>query len=182
MSAFNIKSTVLTQRDASPKVLSEGTLAKSMVREAIGVQRNSNAGTDLNTAGTQIRLLSVPSTARLSTLEYASAALGTSAIDVAAWYPTTVPTGGGVFLADSVKGTLISSSAFLANIAGADAATAWTTAFPTVANFAIALYEQPLWQILGFSVDPEINIDMGFTVRTASAINGYVGLRARFTE
>lgn len=182
MSAFNIKSTVLTQRDASPKVLSEGTLAKSNVKEAYGAQCVSSAGTDLNAAGTQIRLLSVPSTARLTTMDYCGTSTGTSALDIAAWYPTTVPTGGGVFLADSVKATLISSSKFLTNFIIPDTNSVFTTAFPAMSVMGPGILEQPLWQMLGLTADPEVNIDLGVVVRTACSVNGYVGLRARYVE
>jgi hypothetical protein len=98
MSAFNIKSTVLSQRDATPKVLSEGILSRSMIREAYGAQCVSSAGTDLNQTGTQIRLVSIPSHARLSALQYCGTSTGTSALDIAAWYPTYVPQQGGAFL------------------------------------------------------------------------------------
>ncbi len=181
MSAFNIKSTVLTQRDATPKVLSEGTLARGLVREGYGAQKVSSAGTDLNAAGTQIRLITIPSHARLSTFEYAGTTCGTSSLDVAAWYPTTVPQQGGSFLTVA-GGALISSSKFLTAINIPDTDQEFVTAFPVVGTMALGVREQPLWQLLGLTADPEIPIDMGFTVRTACAINGYVGLRARYTE
>lgn len=181
MSAFNIKSTVLTQRDAIPKVLSEGILARGMVREGFGVQCVSSAGTDLNAAGTQIRLLSIPSHARVSRLEYAGTSTGTSALDVAAWYPTTIPGGGGNFLTVA-SGALISSSKFLTNFIIPDTNTVWTTAFPAIATMGLGVQEQPLWQVLGLATDPEVPIDMGIVVRTACAVNGYVGLRAMYTE
>lgn len=181
MSAFNIKSTVLAGRDATPKVLQEGTLARGLVREAYGAQCVSSAGTDLNTAGTQIRLVSVPSHARLSVLEYAGTSTGTSALDIAAWYPTTIPGGGANFLTTQA-GTLISSSKLLTNFIIPDTNLQWTTAFPALATLNLGPQEAPLWQLLGLTTDPEVPIDLGMTVRTACAINGYVGLRARFTE
>ncbi len=182
MSAFNIKSTVLANRDASPKVLSNSTLAKGLVREGYGCQKVSNAGTDLNTAGTQIRLVTVPSNARLSTMEYAGTSCGTGVIDLAVWYPTYVPAGGGANLTSANQGVLISSSKFVANINIPDTDQVFVTAFPALSTMSMQVQEQPLWQLLGLTADPELNLDIGFTVRTACAINGYVGLRARYTE
>lgn len=182
MSAFNIKSTVLANRDAAPKILSEGILSRGLVREGYGCQKVSSAGADLNTAGTQIRLITVPSTARISNLDYAGTSCGTSALDVAVWYPTYIPAGGGAFLSASVAGTLISSSAFLSNITIPDTNQAFVTAHPALTVLSLQTQEQPLWQLLGLSADPEIALDMGFSVRTACAINGYVGLRAKYTE
>jgi hypothetical protein len=181
MSAFNIKSTVLAQRDATPKVFSEGALARAVIKEAYGAQKVSSAGSDLNTAGTQIRLVQVPSTARLSSLQYCGTSTGTSALDIAAWYPTYVPGGGGQFLT-TAGGTLISSSKFLTNFIIPDTNAVFTTAFPAVATMGPDVLEQPLWQMLGLSADPEIPIDLGIVVRTACAINGYVGLKATYVE
>ncbi len=180
MSAFNIKSTVLANRDASPKVLSEDILARGALKSAYGCQKVSSAGTDLNTAGTQIRLISVPSTARISELDYTGTSCGTSSLDVTAWYPTYVPQGGANFLANSLAATTISSSTFLTAIAIPDTDQVWVTAFPAVSSLTMQKQEQPLWQVLGFTADPEIPIDLGFSVRTACAVNGYVGLRAKF--
>lgn len=181
MSAFNIKSTVLTNRDAVPKVLSEPALSRSKIREGYGAQCVSSAGTDLNAAGTQIRLVTIPSHARLSTLQYCGTSTGTSALDIAAWYPTTVPQGGGSFLTVA-GGTLISSSKFLTNFIIPDTNSVFTTAFPAVATMGPGILEQPLWQMLGLTADPEMPIDLGISVRTACAINGYVGLKAIYAE
>lgn len=179
MSAFNIKSTVLANRDATPKVLSEGILAKGVVKEAYGCQKVSSAGSDLNQAGTQIRLISVPSVSRLSELEYAGTSCGTSVLDVAVWYPTVVPLGAGV---TATGGSLISSSKFLSNINIPDTNQAFTTAFPAIATLTVQDQEKPLWQLMGLTSDPNVNFDIGFTVRTACSINGYVALRAKYTE
>ncbi len=179
MSAFNIKSTVLAGRDASPKVLQEDLLARGTVKEGFGVQKVSNAGTDLNTAGTQIRLITVPSSARISSMDYAGTSCGTSALDVAVWYPTAVPQGG---MASGTGAALISSSTFLTNISIPDTNQVFVTAFPAVTTLTLGQQEQPLWQLLGLASDPGIGLDIGFTVRTACAINGYVGLKARYID
>ncbi len=181
MSVFNIKSSVLAGRDATPKVLQEPTLARGLIREAFGVQCVSSAGTDLNQAGTQIRLVSVPSHARLSALEYLGTSTGTSALDIAVWYPTYLPQGGANFLTVA-GGTLISSSKFLTNFIIPDTNSVFTTAFPAVSVMGPGVLEQPLWQMLGLATDPEVPFDIGISVRTACAVNGYVGLKARFTE
>ncbi len=181
MSAFNIKSTVIAGRDATPKVLQESTIARGLIREGYGAQCVSSAGTDLNQAGTQIRLVTVPSHARLSSLEYSGTSTGTSALDIAVWYPTTIPAGGGNFLTTQ-GGTLISSSKLLTNFIIPDTNKDWTTAFPALTTLNLGPQEAPLWQLLGLTSDPEMPLDIGISVRTACAINGYVGLRARYTE
>lgn len=180
MSIFNIKSTVLTNRDATPKVFSEPALAAGYIKEGYGAQCVSSAGTDLNAAGTQIRLVTVPSNARLSAMQYTGTSCGTTALDIAVWYPTTVPTQGGSFLASTLAGTLISSSKFLTNFIIPDTNIAFTTAFAVPATMGPGILEQPLWQMVGLTADPEMPLDIGISVRTACAINGYIGLKATY--
>lgn len=182
MSIFNIKSTVIAGRDATPKVLQESTLNRGIVKESYGAQKVSPAGTDLNAAGTQLRLVIVPSNARLSSLQYCGTSTGTSALDIAVWYPTVIPTQGGSFLAASSAGALITSSKFLTNFIIPDTNLVFTTAFPAMATMGPDVLEQPLWQMVGLTADPEIPFDLGVVVRTACAVNGYVGLKATFME
>lgn len=172
MSSFNIKSTMIANRDATPAILTDAVFAKGTVAEAIGADRIPTTAD----VGSQVRLISVPSSARLSALEYFNAQLGTSALDIAVWFPTTVPVGSGI-----VASRLISSSAFAANIAGVDTGTV-ADAMGTIAQQSAQRRLQPLWQSLGLASDPGIDLDMGFTIRTTNSIAGYAGLRARYVR
>lgn len=174
MSVFNIKSKYITNRDATPKILTDGIEAKGILQEVIGTDRTPAVIVDV---ASTIRLVSVPSAARLSDLHYFAQSLGTSAIDIAAWYPSTVPVGSGL-----VASQLISSSAFAANIAGVDTGIALTDGLGTISQTSAPRRVQPLWQSLGLVSDPGIDIDLGFTVRTATSVQGYVGLRARYVR
>lgn len=174
MSSFNIKSQVLKNRDATPSVLTDAILAKGDVVEVVGCERTSAAIID---AGSQLRMVSVPSSARLSDLHYFAQSLGTSALDIAVWYPTAVPATLGVTAA-----SLISSSSFAANIAGVDTGIALTDGMGTIAQQSVPKRTQPLWQAVGLTSDPLIDLDLGFTVRTATSVQGYVGLRARYVR
>lgn len=179
MSAFNIKSVVIRDREASPPLHNNATLAKGVLHEALQVENTSNAGSDIGAAGTQIRLVSVPSNARLSRLEYSRADLGTSSLDIAVWYPDQLAQGGENSLSASLESTLVSSSAFATAISG-DTAVAWTDAMGANTTPSLAQRTQPLWQLLGLTADPACDLDLGFSVRTANATNGYVGLRAQY--
>lgn len=180
MSVFNIKSTVITNRDStSIKTFVDAVFATGEVQEVMGVERTGNAIID---AASTIRLCPVPSAARISSLDYAAQSLGTSSLDVAVWYPTNIPQGGLNAPATSLEGTLISSSAFAAAIAGVDTGIVWTDGLGTIAQNSIPKRSQPLWQALGLSSDPGIDLDIGFSVRTATSVQGYVGLRARFVR
>lgn len=175
MSAF-LKSTLLTNRDATPKVLTDSFLSGGIMEE---VQGSVKTGAS-DTANSYYRLVTVPSNARLSSLLWQSEALGSGCIvDVGVFYPTSIPTGGGNFLAASLGGTLISSSIFAAGLT-APAATAITDITNQSGNYLIPLQETPLWNVLGLTADPEISFDIGFVTRVATAAAGYVGLKCRY--
>lgn len=172
MSAFNIKSKVIANRDAAPPVLTDAVVGTGSVFESIGTE-NLPTTADI---GSQVRLVIVPSSARISSLDYFNTQLGTSALDVAVWFPTAVPVQSSV-----VGARLISSSAFAANIAGVDTG-AIGDGLGTILQLTPQERAQPLWQACGMTSDPLLNLDIGFTVRTTNTIGGYVGLRARFVR
>lgn len=179
MAVLTIKSKMIANRDASPSVLTDAIVAKGDLNEAFGVEQITTA----SDAGSKIKMVSVPSSARLSSLDYAVAnvGLGTSAIDIAAWFPTAVPNQSGIAVQSAViAGALISSSAFKANIAGIDTGIEWADGLGAISTNTLPKRNQPLWQALGLQADPNIDIDLGFSVRTAAALNAYAGLRARY--
>lgn len=174
MSVF--KSTLLVNRDATPKVLTDGYLSGGLWEEAQGSVKSGAA----DAAGTTYRLVSVPSNARVSSLIWQSETLGSGCVlDVGVWYPTTLPVGGGNFLASGSSAALISSSIF-ATALTANGANALTEITNQSGNYLIALQETPLWNVIGMSSDPEIDFDLGFVARLATAAAGYVGLKCRY--
>lgn len=175
MSTF-LKSTLLTNRDATPKVLTDSFLSGGVMEEVQGSVKSNNG----DTANSYYRLISVPSNARLSTLQWQSDGLGSGClVDVAVWYPTAVPQGGANFLAASLGGTIVSSSIFATALASGTAVPL-TEITNQSGNYLIPLQETPLWNVLGLASDPEISFDIGFVTRTATAAAGYVGLKARY--
>src|SRR3990167_11212041 len=175
MSVYNVKSKVIANRDASPSVLSNPEVAQGYLKAVIGVENTSNFGTDLGAAASAIRLITMPSNARIQSLEYATGDHGTSTLDVAAWYPTDIPQGGENAPASSLEGTLISSSVFAAGLAGVDTSRAWTDAFGLNATPTLTNRVRPLWDMVGLSSDPGIDLDLGISIRIAVVQNGYVG-------
>ncbi len=175
MSSF-LKSTIITNRDATPKVLTDSFLSGGIMEEVQGSVKTG--ATD--TANSYYRLVSVPSNARVSELYWQSEAFGSGSIlDVGVFYPTTIPQGGGSFLANTLAGTIISSSIFATGLTG-NAANALTLITNQSTNYLIPLQETPLWNVLGLTADPEINFDIGFVVRVVTAAAGYVGLKCRY--
>lgn len=179
MALVNLKSTLITNRDATPKVLTDAGISGGDLREAYGWIFTGSA----DNAGSQYRLCQVPSNARLVALSMINGALGSGClIDTAVWYPTTVPLGGANFLPASSSAALVSSSAFTTGIVGNTANTTPSALIVTTNTTQGPNYqEMPLWQMLGLAADPEIYLDLGFSVRIATATAGYVGLRATYS-
>ncbi len=177
MALVNLKSTVITNRDATPKVLTDSYIAGGLYEEVQGSVKSGSA----DNAGSQYRLVQVPSNARVSSIFWQADALGSGAqLDVAVWFPTALPLGGGAFLASGSASALISSSIFATALAGSGSAVALTEITNQSTNYNIALQETPLWNVLGFVTDPEVDFDIGFSLRFATATAGYAGLKVRY--
>lgn len=175
MSAF-LKSTLLTNRDATPKVLTDASLSGGVMSE---VQGSAKTGAS-DGGGSTYKLISIPSNARLSQLYWQSDTLGSGCVvDVGVWYPPALPLGGANFLAYGSSAALIGTS-FFATALTANGAQARTDITNQSLNYLIPLQETPLWNVLGLPSDPEISFDIGFVVRVATASAGYVGLQARY--
>lgn len=175
MSSF-FKSTLLTNRDATPKVLTDGFLSGGTGTDTVG---SVQVGTS-DSAGSFYRLVQVPSNARIDSIRWQSGALSNScALDIAVWYPTTIPTGGGNFVPSACAGAIIASSVFATNLLAGSANQA-TDVTNQSGNYLIPLQETPLWNVLGFATDPELFFDIGFSVRVATGASGYVGLKVAY--
>lgn len=170
----NLKSTIITNRDATPKVFTDGFLQGGASAETKGSVLTGAS----DAAASTYRLVSVPSDARVSSLTWqTSATLGSGCmLDVAVWFPTSIQQGGGNFLTSGSASALISSSIFATALAAASAI-ALTDITNQSGNYLVPLQETPLWNVLGLVADPGIYFDIGFSLRAATASAGYVGLK-----
>ena len=158
--------------------MSDAFLGGGILSEVVGSVKTGAS----DTANSYYRVISVPSNARISQLYWQSEALGSGCIvDVGVWYPSTLPVGGGAFLASGSSNALIGTSFFATGLT-APAANALTEITNQSGNYLIPQQETPLWNVLnlGFTADPEIDFDIGFVTRVATASAGYVGLKARY--
>lgn len=172
-----VKSTQLTFRDSSSlKEGADAIVSDGRLHESIGVV---NTGAAILAAGSAAKCVQIPSAARVAALFYMADTMGTSSLDVAVWYPTVIQQGSDANIQPSSAGAIISSSTFATAIAGVD-----TGIVPTdgMATLTLTKRQMPLWRAIGLSSDPGINLDVGFSVRTATAIQGYVGLQVRYVR
>lgn len=164
MALVTVKSTVITNRDASPSVLSNSRISKAQLFETIGTLETSAAD---NIASKYI-LCSIPSNARVADVFLSCDALGgTSAADVGL-YQTTV-NGGAVVDAD-----------FFASAVSLVSALTKSNVTHESGVYGIEDAEQPVWQALGLSLDPRIDYDVVVTVTTATTNAGTVTLQIQY--
>lgn len=174
MAVVNLLSVAITNRDATPKVLEDAWLSKGGVYESSGYVQTGSAD---NIASTY-RLVSVPSNARVGSLQFQTSSLGTSCtLDIGVWYPTFIPAGAGLDTSKASK--VINTTIFASALAASSAVEAKDLV--SNAQIAINLQEQPLWQLAGLATDPGIDLDIVCYVHAVVQLQGYVGLKARYS-
>lgn len=167
MAVVITKSTVITNRDATPAVINDGRLAKGGVISAIG----SVAVGAADSATSKFILATVPSTAMIrQILASCPAGMTTLAGDVGV-YRATVD--GGAVVDVDLFGSAVSFATVLNNSDITDEST----------NYSTDKQEQPLWQAAGLTTDPGTPLDIVITVTTANTgVAGRVGLKVNYVD
>lgn len=177
MASFNLKSTLITNRDAVPKVLTDPLVSGGAVNAVEGYVQTQGTNDGIDSI---YRLLQVPSNARVEAVTFQASGLGTGCtLDVGVYYPTFIPVGAG--LSASLASTVINTTFFASAIA-ASAAVASTNVINQSGSNTIPKQELPLWQALGLTADPEIDLDICVHVAAAvGGVQGYVGLKSLYS-
>lgn len=169
MAVVNVKSTIITNRDAIPLVLTSDYISGGALKEAQGYAQATNG----DSATSKYRLTTMPSNARLASLIFQCQALGAAAkLDIGAYYPTSQA---------GVAGAVISAN-FFAAVLDVAAAVAPVDILNSAGNATLDLQEKRLWELLGLASDPGGNIDLVATVNVAIAATGKLSLKARFVQ
>lgn len=171
MAVENIKSTPITNRDATPKVLNNSQVQGGHLIEAVGVCEAAAAASSAST----YHFVQVPSNARISQVLLSSDDHGTTGLIDIGIYKSTAD-GGTLVDADFFASAVDIKTAALANsdiTYEADAADAG-------AGFGLADSAKPLWQALGLSVDPQITYDIVGTLTEASLSGGTLVVKVRY--
>jgi hypothetical protein len=175
MAVVNTKSSVITNRDATPNVLNDGRLERGALRSSIG----SVAVGAADSATSYFPLVSVPTTAMVRGV-YLTCVTGmtTLAGDVGV-YKTTANSAGvttGV-AANTGSGSIFAAATTMAVAADRKDVTNTGTTYTTL------LRELPLWQAIGLSVDPGGMFDIGIKVTTANTgAAGRAGLEVQYVD
>lgn len=160
-----LKTTSITNLDASPSLRAQswthGSNAKNYAGTVETLATDSIAST--------YRFFRIGSWMRPVALAYACDALGTSCAGDVGLYKTATD-GGAVVDAD-----------FFASAVAIAAATNWTDITHEAASaMDISKVEQRIWEVLGLTIDPNIEYDVVVTLTAATVAGGTLSLRGAF--
>lgn len=143
MAVVQVKSTAITNRDASPRVHNSSYLQAGQLRQSVGTVLVTTGDTSTST----YIMGEVPSNARLSSISLWSDAMGTgTTLDLGIWQNTANGSA-------SVSPTLFASGLNIhtAAIAGTN---------EMFSALTVDNVEKRIWELLGLSADPEISYDV----------------------
>jgi hypothetical protein len=165
MAVVTLKSTVITNRDATPQVINDGRLERGSLRRSAGYVTAGAA----DSIASKYALVSLPSTAIVAGVILSCAALTSGAADIGVYRNTA--DGGAVVDVDlfasaqSVATALVKSN--VTNESG---------------NYTLALQEQPLWQAAGLTANPGGSLDIVITLTAALTAGGLIGLEVYYVD
>lgn len=188
MGVVTRKSTMVTNRDATPMVPTSSTIARGGLKQFTGYVSAVSG----DSSGSYYPMGTIPSNARVSSIDLLNAALGSAdKIDVGVYWPTVAPVlVPGVNFGTVVGAGGVGSSGFNFFASGYAGVSAANSALPTnlinqSGQNPINVQEQELWQALGLPQDPNTVFDIAVTpAKNGSGINGagYIGLRVGYTD
>ncbi|MHB8825152.1 MAG: hypothetical protein ACYC5T_10010 [Thiobacillus sp.] len=161
MAVEAIKSTVITNADATPAVLNVAQIADGRVRYKVGVAAVDAAAS----IGSTYRLARIKSNDLVSSLLLDCTAITAAAADIGLY--KTAANGGAVADAD-----LFASAQSLA------AALAATNVTRESGVITVANMQKPVWELLGLAADPQIEYDIVATLTAAATAAGTLALSA----
>lgn len=159
-----LKSTLITNRDATPLVLNSSYLAESNVQQAIA----QIACTTAKTTGSTYRMCEVPSNCRLSSVMLACDALGASTTFDVGVYRNTKDGGAAV------------SQAFFASAVDVSAALAETNITNESGTNTIAKQNKQLWDAVGLTSDPGGTLDIVITTTATINTGGNIQIKVSY--
>lgn len=166
MAVENLKSTIVTNADATPVDLSSPIINHGRLREQIA--KIEAAGGD---AASIYRMHRVWSAWRISEMHFACDDLSGSGavVDI------------GVYQTAENGGAVVDVDVFASNVDVATAALAMTSVLHESTEVNIDELEKPLWEVLGLTEDPKRWYDIAITSETAG-LTGTMALRTRYVD
>jgi hypothetical protein len=175
MAVVQTKSVTITNRDASPPVINDSRLERAMMGSAIG----SVAVGAADSATSYYPLCAVPSSAMVrAVLATCVAGMTTLAGNVGV-FKNTKDSGGSTTGVAAFTG----SDTFFASAQSFAAALNRSDVTNAAGTYTTLKREQPLWQAIGLSADPNTTFDIGVVVTTANTgAAGRLGLEVHYAD
>jgi len=170
MAVVTLKAASITNRDASPRVLSNAPLSAGSVRRFLGFVEAANG----DSIGSKYILGQIPSNAYGEIMKLYCDAITSGAGDLGI-YRTTVD-GGAVVDVDFYASAQSIASAITTGTEIQHEADATDSGV----GYGLADLEKPLWQRLQLSADPKVVYDVVLTLTAATTAAGTVALRGEY--
>lgn len=165
MAVEHLKSTVVTNLDATPPVRNNPALGAAMLRAVAGTIESTAA----SSVGSTYRLVRIPSNAIVHRVIYAADAAGaTGQVDV------------GIYQTAENGGAVVDADHFASALDPGGGAIAPTDVTHESGVYNIAECNQPLWQALGLSADSNRDYDVALTVTEILADAGTHTVKVEF--
>jgi hypothetical protein len=178
MALETVKSTFITNRDATPVVGTVAAIVGGLLRTASGNVVVSASANSLS----YYPMFSVPSNARIASLKLRCAALGAGCtLDVGVYVPSVAPASL-LALSSSYTAAAAISSQFFASVVDVSAALGETDILNESGTNTIAKQEQELWQALGLASDPCCMLDIAGRLGGAAVAGGALQITGTFVQ
>ena len=167
MAVVNVKSTAVTNADATTQTLNKKGLTNGVVKVARGTVETTN-GDDI---GSKYRLCRLPSRARIVNIQLWSDDIGTTTIADFGLYDTAAN-----------GGAVVDADCFGSAVSLKDGAVAGTMIHHESAVYGVEDIEQQLWEIAGASTDPQKDYDFTATLTAAADAAGTISALVFYTD
>jgi hypothetical protein len=171
-----VKSTQITNRDASPVSGTVAAVMGGMKRSTFGYVTTAATAT----TASYYPLVQVPSNARVSSIKLSTAALGAGCtMNIGVFVPTKT-TDRLLALSSSYTGGAAIDDDFFATAVDVSSAIKQTEVVNESGTNTIDKQEKELWDALGLASDPGCMLDIAATLGAATVAGGKVGLEVDF--
>lgn len=171
MAVVNVKSTAVTNADASPKVMSTPNIARGKLHQSIGVTAVGAADSIAST----YRIARVLSGDRIATLALFCTAITSAAANIGLY--ETLANGGLAAVSPTFGAGAAACFAAAQSLASALNGVNVTYSVTTLANM-----EKRVWELLGFTSDPGKSFDLVVTLTAAATAAGTLGIHITSTS
>lgn len=167
MAVVNVKSTAVTNADATTQTLNKKGLTNGVLKVARGTVETTNG----DSIGSVYRFCRLPSRARIINIQLWSDDIGTTTIADFGIYDTAAN-----------GGAVVDADAFGSAVSLKDGAVAGTMIHHESAVYGVEDIEQQLWEIAAASTDPNKDYDIAATLTAAADAAGTISLLVFYTD